>query len=284
VTPQVVLGDGPAGCAAARALRLAGHPVALSGRGRVHPPGTLELLSGRAASALVTLGWYDAVVAWAQPCDAVVSRWGTPVYDERPALLEPYGHGWIVDRHRLDPLLRSLARSAGAVPGTGEPTVLATGQNAAGEWWPLGPDQVTLTAVVPSRPELCGRLVVESDVGGWWSALDDGTRGAVSWTTPAGPDRSGLGRAWSAALATGPAWLPGLTHATLAIRPSRSRVAVATDVPVRVGDAALSVDPLSGHGLTLALEGAVRCLDPDQPAWLRAQAEELAEAGRAAYA
>ena len=111
-----------------------------------------------------------------------------------------------------------------------------------------------------------------------------GPHGVGGRSVAAGPGRSDLRRAWSAALATGPAWLPGLTRATLTIRPSRSRVAVATDVPVRVGDAALSVDPLSGHGLTLALEGAVRCLDPDQPAWLRAQAEEHADAARAAYA
>ncbi|GAA4757355.1 hypothetical protein GCM10023350_48690 [Nocardioides endophyticus] len=284
MTTHVVLGDGPAGCAAACALRLASHDVVLAGRGRVHPPGTLELLSGRAASALVTLGLYDAVVSRALPCHMIVSRWGTASYDERPSLLEPFGHGWIVDRHWLDPLLRALARAAGAVPGSGVPTVIATGQNAAGEWRPLGPDRVTLTAVVPSREELRGHLLVESATTGWWSALDDGVRCAFSWTVPAGPGRAELIASWRRALAVGPSVLPAdLDHRELTLRPSRSRLTTNLG-PARVGDAALSVDPLSGHGLTLALEGAVRCLDPDHAVWLRGQAEEHADSARLTYA
>jgi hypothetical protein len=50
-----------------------------------------------------------------------------------------------------------------------------------------------------------------------------------------------------------------------------------------VGDAALSVDPLSGRGITLALEGASRCDDPDYPDWIAETAREHDRIQREVY-
>ena len=116
--------------------------------------------------------------------------------------------------------------------------------------------------------------------------MDDGETTCLSYTVlHRGDDTCALREVWHTALRQGPAWLPAYADwPDPRVRPVRSHLALG-DPPVRrVGDAALSVDPLSGHGLTLALEGALRCLDDDYPDWLQAQAEDHARAARSAYA
>ena len=296
----VVVGVGPAGAAAAAAAARRGERATLVGVARDHPSGTLEVLSGRAAESLVDLGWYDAVVARACPCDAIVSRWADDSYVERSSLLEPGGLGWVVDRAWFDRLLRGLAAHDGVVrlanraetPASSTRQVLATGKHApsSGARRVLGPDLVALTSTMPAGfvADLSSRLVVEASDQGWWSALDDGVHAAVTFTTDlvhlAGqPDAAR--RTWARAVASGPGWLPATAADTVPrVRPIRSRLhEVGPGAAVRVGDAALSVDPLSGHGLALALEGAVRCADQDYLSWLRAQADAHEHAGRAAY-
>lgn len=295
----VVVGAGPAGAAAAAAAARRGERTWLVGRTRDHPCGTLEILSGRARGSLVALGWYDAVVARARPCDAIVSRWADDAYIERPALLEPGGLGWIVDRAWFDPLLRELAArdgveevANGAETPAGARRVLATGKHApsSGTRRMLGPDLLALTATMPggSMIDLASRLLVDVADDGWWSAVDDGTLAAVTFTTdvaqlPDGPDLPR--RAWARTVASGPSWLPSAADKTVPrVRPIRSRLHLeAPGAVVRVGDAALSVDPLSGHGLALALEGAMRYTEPDYPSWLREQADAHELAGRTMY-
>lgn len=296
MTAVMVLGDGPAGAAAAIEAARRGRTTVLVGRGRTAPCGTLEVLDGRAASALVALGCYDAVVARAVPCDAVVARWGGDAYVERTSLLTPGGLGWVVDRAWFDPLLRALAASNGVRLTAASHlvdasvTVLATGKHAPGERRALGPDLLSLTAALPASAmtSMSGRLLVEAVAGAWWTAVSDGETCALSLTlpaasTPRGTD--GLRAAWHQAVARGPAWLPPAAgQAAPRVRRVRSRLSLTTGGPRRAGDAALSVDPLSGHGLTLALEGGRRCLDDGYDRWLSGQAAEHAAAGRVAYA
>lgn len=293
--PVVVLGDGPAGVAAATTAARRGRPALLVGRGRTHPPGTLEMLSGRATAALVALGWYERVTARAAACDAIVSQWRTEGYVERPSVLEPGELGWIVDRAWLDPLLRDLAIADGVAPceaaatGDAEVVVVATGKHAPGVGRRLGPDMAALTVLLPSAAVegLVGRLLVDAAHDGWWSALDDGASLAVSYTTATASLVGGrpiVREVWRRAVARAPWWLPRSTaDADLRIRPIRSRLVLGEPGSPRVGDAALCVDPLSGHGLTLALEGGLRCLDQGYPEWLVDQAEAHESAGRAAY-
>ena len=59
----VVAGAGPAGCAHALALAARGARVLLAGPEPRHPPGTLELIDGRAAADLAALGLLDRVRA-----------------------------------------------------------------------------------------------------------------------------------------------------------------------------------------------------------------------------
>ncbi len=292
---MVVVGDGPAGCAAAVAATLLGRVATLVGRGRVHPRGTLELLSAQAGAALVELGWYAEVIARATLCSAVVSRWGGPGYVERSAVLEPGGLGWIVDRSWFDPLVRDLAGSsvvrtsvgAEARPAEVE-VVVATGKHTPGRRRSLGPDQTTLSVVLPSTETSVGRLLIEVAPAGWWSALDDGSSLTVTYATSRdGPlaGRTGVGELWRAALEIAPGWVPSsAAEAVPRLRPARSSMALVEPGSLRVGDAALSVDPLSGHGLTLALEGGLRCLHAGYADWLLDQARSHEAAGLDLYA
>jgi 2-polyprenyl-6-methoxyphenol hydroxylase-like FAD-dependent oxidoreductase len=297
-TGTVVLGAGPAGAAAAASAAQRGESVWLAGRVRDHPAGTLEVLSGRANAALLALGWYADVVSRARPCDAIVSRWASAQYVELPALLEPGGLGWIVDRAWFDPLVRRLAVRDGVrrivapaqVPAAWR-RVLATGKHArfGGFRRALGPSRVALTAVCSSGEvrDLAYRLAVEAVPDGWWSAVDDGRSVAVTYVTdPALLRRSGSPEdVWRAALRGSPGWLPvSCASARPRVRPIRSRLQAGDGGAVRVGDSALSVDPLSGHGLALALESGLRCHEPDYLAWLVDQAGDHARTGRAAHA
>lgn len=289
----VVLGDGPAGSSAAAAAARQGSKAVLLGRGLVHPTGTLEVLDARATSALLELGWYDAVVSRALPCHAVVAGWGGDEYVERSSLLTPGGLGWVVDRAWFDPLVRARAAADGVrrVDAAAAPvTVLAAGKHAPGERRALGPDLVTLTAALPAGlvPGVRGCLVVDAVEGGWWSAVADEETGALSFTLPRAlaPQGTGALRAlWQRAVRHGPVWLPREAERLAPrARPVRSQLSVSTGGPRRVGDAALSVDPLSGHGLTLALEGGLRCRTDGYDDWLVQQADEHAAAARTVYA
>ncbi|MGC5022937.1 hypothetical protein [Micromonospora sp. DT47] len=256
------------------------------------------MLSGRATAALVALGWYDDIVARARPCDAILSRWASPEYVERTALLEPGGHGWIIDRSWFDPLVRRLAVRDGVTrvatstqaPSTGR-RVLATGKHAPpdGMRRVLGPDRVALTAAGPTGAVrgLGHRLTVEAVAAGWWSAVDDGVHVAVTYVTDPVVLRrhGGLDQAWRAVVRAAPGWLPADFRAIRPrVRPIRNRLQAGLAGPVRVGDCALSVDPLSGHGLALALETGLRWHDSDYPAWLAEQADRHADDGLAAHA
>jgi 2-polyprenyl-6-methoxyphenol hydroxylase-like FAD-dependent oxidoreductase len=295
---MVVVGAGPAGAAAAACAARRSEHVWLTGRVRDHPAGTLEVLSSHATSALLALGWYDEVVGRAKPCDAIVSRWTSVQYVERWALLEPGGYGWVVDRAWFDPLVRQLAVRDGVrwvaatanAPAAGR-RVLATGKHApsAGARRTLAPDRLALTTASPSGAvrELAHRLAIEAVADGWWSAVDDGRHVAITYITdPIALRRAGcLEDLWQAAVRGGPDWLPGgCAAARPRLRPIRSRFHVVDTGPVRVGDSAISVDPLSGHGLTLALESGLRCNEPDYPAWLADQADEHARTSRTAHA
>jgi hypothetical protein len=134
---------------------------------------------------------------------------------------------------------------------------------------------------------LTRRLVVEACAGGWWSALDDGTSLTVTYATVAtGPiaGRAGVGELWRDALLTAPTWVPRCAaDVQPRLRLVRSSVAVPEPGRTRVGDAALAVDPLSGHGLTLALYGGLRCLHEGYLDWLATQADTHETAGRAMY-
>jgi 2-polyprenyl-6-methoxyphenol hydroxylase-like FAD-dependent oxidoreductase len=109
----LVVGAGPAG--AAIAARLAQRcAVAIAGRApSVRQIG--ESLPAAAAVQLRDLGVWDSFLAQGhRPAWSNTSSWGQSDPAHRDALLDPQGHGWILDRTAFDGLLRDVAIERGA--------------------------------------------------------------------------------------------------------------------------------------------------------------------------
>lgn len=110
----LVLGGGPAGCAAAIALAGFGRSAVVVERreGEPHaPPG--EILPPAAHRVLGRLG-IDMTEGHHAPCHGLRSVWGSP----RPSAVEflrlPYARGWRIDRPALERDLRARLVDAGA--------------------------------------------------------------------------------------------------------------------------------------------------------------------------
>jgi 2-polyprenyl-6-methoxyphenol hydroxylase-like FAD-dependent oxidoreductase len=208
---------------------------------------------------------------------------------------------------RADGWTAVLTRSGRTVHG--RLLVVATGCHGRG-WIPACPsaERNSFTVAITGwfrdgLPGLGDRLLVDAGLGGWWYALGSpaGVRVtyclAASRLPPPGPARVGL--AWRAA-ARRAGWVPSLDAASSGVRSTPVRL-TACAVPagttglagrlepagqpgwLAIGDAALSVSPLSGHGVALALRGAV--LAAEDPAryqeWLlRTALEHAAEEAR----
>ncbi|GAA0659637.1 hypothetical protein GCM10010193_08180 [Kitasatospora atroaurantiaca] len=207
------------------------------------------------------------------------SAWAEPTVDHRSSLLNRYGPPLAVDRAALDELLREAAREAGVrlvrahakpvagpdggwlVPGLENPVpvvVDATGtaravSRARLRWH--GVDRLRYT-IWQTRP--ADRLpqpwsLVEAAPDGWWYSAP--TPGSERLTVMQVQDTAGR-----APQLPPPRTSERLAHRSLP-RPAAQRVAVVgcagppwTAGLVAVGDAALSVDPLSSSGLRHALE------------------------------
>lgn len=296
-----VVGTGPAGTLHAARLAAAGARVIAIGSSATHRVGTYELLSGTTAAALARLGLLRAISGRAQRCAGTVFRWPDRLFRERSGA--GWNGGWVVDRHWLDPLLRDFAVGAGvsllpasvaAVEPTRDGYLLTCRSAGARSATTVCADRLVLAtgrasrlaircglrrqglrpmvAITTSRPgpfpRLGPRLLVDAAVGGWWYALGDGTTATIGYVTDidllaAGSDR--LVATWARA-AQDIDWLP--TWARTA--PLRGRPAGVQATEPRLGgvtvlgDAALALDPLSGHGMALAVTGALRAADePD---------------------
>jgi flavin-dependent dehydrogenase len=114
----VVLGGGPAGSAAAIILARAGRQVLLLDQADANPPAMRwgESLPGAANPLLQTLGVSphrmstDHLLA----C-GVQSAWGSAGLRSSDAIRDPRGHGWHLDRHAFDKMLREMASDQGAM-------------------------------------------------------------------------------------------------------------------------------------------------------------------------
>jgi flavin-dependent dehydrogenase len=110
-----ILGGGPAGCAAALALRRLGHDrvvVIEAGAydreriGESVPPDTGTLLESLGIRAEFLAESHD-------PCHGSRSAWGAPALGYNDFLFNPNGHGWHLDRRRFDRFLAERAEASG---------------------------------------------------------------------------------------------------------------------------------------------------------------------------
>jgi len=276
----VVLGAGPAGAATAIGLRRLGYAVTVVSEWRRFA--AVEGVSQRVLEGLRNAGLGGALSQAAMPANRQVHWNGQHLQMNQEFLL---------DRQRFDRALRDDLLRAGVsvvegrvrevVPGDGHSVRLDDGQvlpadflvEARGRQAPLaadrrrGPETVSLLngwQSLPGKPA----SAVESLEDGWaWMArLEDGRCYWQVTLDAAGlPGKAGLAdycaarRARSALVAElfdAQALLPAQVHA----RSSTAILAGECVGPdwIRVGDAAMAVDPLSGNGIFQSLSSALQ--------------------------
>lgn len=307
----VVIGGGPAGAAVARGLALRGRDVVLLEATAFDRPRFGETIAPEANPLLRELGVWDAYAASnALESPGTVSAWGSPLPSETSFVANVHGSGRHVDRNAFDAMLCRAAADAGAdirtcvrvvrcardggswsIETTGHGqlrarfVVDASGRNGIR----LGPDDRRLVddalIAIFTRLDHGGdppadlRTLVESIPDGWWycAPLPSGDTVAVFSTDPELYANEGITLGEQ------------LEHAPLTrTRIGTARIAeshvvhISSSIRSRlvgeryaaVGDAAAAYDPISGYGITKALDDA-RALAPAVDAALAGAPEAL---------
>lgn len=113
-TKVIVLGGGPAGGAAALELAQAGCDVVLLERQTTPGWKIGETLPPEARVHLQRLKhWETFQQSGHLPCYGIVSCWGSSVPVEKDFMMNPYGHGWQLDRAKFEGALLQAAEDAG---------------------------------------------------------------------------------------------------------------------------------------------------------------------------
>lgn len=269
MTDVLVLGGGPAGCATALRLAARGRRVTL-----VSPPPTAgrEGLSARTVALLRGEG-FESVIGELRGPAPRVGEWGLG--------RAVTGEEWLADRERLACAMRRVLADAG-VRLLEDVVTHVTGRIGALEVHARALGMLVAACVVDARgrggPELHGPVllavgrayrtpsrrapgtVIHALRSGWCWIV---TEGVEAWVQVAGRPGDGRPDEWHvrAAAECGPlaAILDGAEPlgATVA-RPAHARRAasVAEAGVIRIGDAAVGLDPLSGQGVYEALRAA----------------------------
>jgi flavin-dependent dehydrogenase len=245
---------------------------------------------------LVQLGvWERFLASDPRPVHAIWSAWGEDRLVSKDFVAGPFGPAWCVDRPRFDEVLRERAAEAGArvvlsagriaiegsrvtwSGGSAEGRLLidATGRTARiargrGARWLAHDRAVALIAVLEPRAgvEVAGEdvLLIESAAAGWWYScvLPGGALAAAHVTDvevlraePRPPAEY-----WSGALAETEFTAlraAGFTPRSFFVRLAGTGRLDRAYGPgwLAAGDAACAVDPLSGGGVTKALQSAI---------------------------
>ncbi len=291
----LVVGAGPAGLACAIALGRCGVKVGVlaaeRGEARAGPPG--ETLSPAGAELLSRIGLAEPLEAGHVPGFTVWSRWGSEQTVVRDSIFDPRGGSWFVDRERLEDDLRTEALAVGVVwcagivrdtpvrragcwqleaePQSWRARVLvdATGRARAvarrlGGIVEVLDRQTAIGVRCEGEPEVQPHGLVESEPQGWWySAPCPG--GGLALLAFGEASRTRALRS-----------IDGLREGLVAVPATAERVGERRfariesfdagssrlrcpvgDGWLAVGDAAMAWDPLSAHGLTVALRSGL---------------------------
>jgi flavin-dependent dehydrogenase len=291
----LVLGGGPAGCAAALTLRryLPGVVVGQIARPAAGGPAVGETLSPGVLPLLDYLGLRAAFEGLGSlPCGGTASAWGGAHVAERSYLFTGRGQGWHLDRARFDDWLWERTAQAGAhvmraratharrvdgmwhieldggasvraevvIDASGRPAWLARHEGAL----PRRGDALVAEARWfehdGGREPVDGALI-ESVADGWWySANLPGRRGVAMFMTD--HDLRPL-RSWDARLADAPATAQRLAswradgHELVRAANSQCGQALTGDGWVAAGDAAAAFDPISAMGIGFSLRSGM---------------------------
>jgi flavin-dependent dehydrogenase len=277
----LTIGGGPAGLAFAIEARLNNLDVIVIDRGRCIPIRG-EVLSAEAKPALERLGVYSEIANNLSSFSGRRTRWGTEYARESSAICSPFGADHLLNRSAFEDTLRQRAAYLGADVRSNHVIAVLRKSNrwkidlASGEsvdcdfivdasgraMWltrrlgvpPFSADQLVAASLYIKRLEPRMFFSVDSVPGGWWFRTPlTGEREVMILMTDADCIPSDL---------AGAARLSGLGEVIEPmpgpIRSARTLCAgsVAGLNWATVGDAALSQDPLSGRGVSFALESA----------------------------
>ncbi|MBE1551831.1 flavin-dependent dehydrogenase [Mycobacterium sp. OAS707] len=291
----VVVGAGPAGCAAAARLTHDGASVLLVHRAAVNLRRS-ESLPGAAARVLAAAGLTPLDGLTAGRCGGTLSAWGNSHLAASDALGSPDGAGWFIDRQEFDEALRQRCTAIGVALSTDRVIALrrnqtrwlarfAHGADVAARWvidatgrasavarrvGAKRRNDAPLVAVhavreLEAHHLLPARIFVESEPDGWWYVGASAQRriGAACVLRPA--DAQSLrGREEFAARLGGRQHLQGWAGepkawSTPQVSPAGGAWLdrVCGEGWIACGDAAVAFDPLSSQGLLGALAGGV---------------------------
>jgi flavin-dependent dehydrogenase len=282
-----IAGGGPAAAAAALLLARVGARTIVIERGddRGDKPG--ESLAPAAKPVLERLGvWGDLARDGHLPCHGNRSVWGSDRVDELPFVFSPYGHGWHLDRRRFEHRLNEHACSAGATRITG--TTVTAVHLVDGRWrLSCGADEIEAGIVIDAT----GRASRIARMLGARRVIHDPLVAVVAFLESASPDRDSYTfveaaeHGWwytaplpsnrlAAMFVTDPPARPfapsghtrdrienhgyRLTAPPRVVDAGSARLdRFAGDGWLAIGDAAMSLDPLSSHGIAAALHGGM---------------------------
>lgn len=287
-----IAGGGPAAATAGLLLARAGVRTILVDRedaNRGDKPG--ETLAPAAKPLLQRLGlWDDLARDGHLPCHGNRSVWGSDGIDEMSFVFSPYGHGWHLDRRRFERRLIARAMEAGAERVSGTSVVALS---RSGDRWRLGcrgavnEIEASFAIDATGRSSRIARLLgarrivhdplvalvaflesdeadrdsytlVEAAENGWW------------YTAPLPSNRLALMFITDPPLDDPSFTLPPQTaarverHGYRMTAPPRIVDAGSArldrfggDRWLAIGDAAMSLDPLSSHGIASAMHGGM---------------------------
>jgi flavin-dependent dehydrogenase len=230
-----------------------------------------------------------------------ISAWGSPVPDETDFVANRHGSGWHVDRNAFDAELCELAAGEGVRVRIGTPVSSCRRDTADATWTVSmanaedGPVRArfvvdatgrngvrldgtdgrvvddTLVAVFLQFAHDDGppddlRTVVEAAADGWWycAPLPNRRTVAALFVEPDFYVEQGVGlgeQLRAAPLTCGRVGRARLVASDIVHVSSSIRKRIAGDGWAAVGDAAASYDPLSGYGITKALQNASTVAD-----------------------
>ena len=285
----MVVGSGPAGCAAAITLCRAGRHVVLVGDGF---DGVGEQLHPAARPLLARLGLER--LPGQLDCVGVRAAWHSTELQDQHFLSHPFGNGWLLDRARFGETLRQAAVGAGAVlRAPTRLTGLARESTAPHGWrvrlsdgeeacdWLVDATgrrgavarllgvkrrrfdrQIALVGWLATdrADDVDAALTVETTSSGWWYGCRlPGRRRVAGFVTASRPDAG----TWESRLRA-TRHLGRLVEGYRVVRAPVARAADSTILErcfgpgwIAIGDAAVSYDPLASRGLVGALSSGL---------------------------
>ncbi|HYR27837.1 MAG TPA: tryptophan 7-halogenase [Thermoanaerobaculia bacterium] len=286
-----IAGGGPAAAAAALQLARAGVRTIVVERGDDSGDKPGESLAPAAKPLLEQLGIADDLLRDGHlPCHGNRSVWGSDRVDELPFVFSPYGHGWHLDRRLFERRLNERACEAGALRVT-DTSVLAVRRDA--DLWTLtcrgGLESVQARFLLDGtgRASRIARLLgahrviddplvalvafyespdgdhdsytlVEAAEHGWWysATLPSSRLAAMFITDPPARAFAFDPPPHTCARIEGSGYR--MTAPPRVVDAGSARLdCFAGEAWLAIGDAAVSLDPLSSHGLAAALHGGM---------------------------